>query len=56
MEDTRHTERQPILFESRQAKAERIQHHQSTHQQMLNDLLYTGNTEKVYKLEPKTTK
>ena len=26
------------------------------HQQMLKDLLYTGNTEKVYKLEPKTTK
>ena len=25
-------------------------------QQMLKDLLYTGNTEKVYKLEPKTTK
>ena len=25
-------------------------------QQMLKDLLKTGNTEKVYKLEPKTTK
>ena len=25
-------------------------------QQMLKDLLSTGNTEKVYKLEPKTTK
>ena len=25
-------------------------------QQMLRDLLWTGNTEKVYKLEPKTTK
>ena len=25
-------------------------------QQMLKDLLYTGNTEKVYKLETKTTK
>ena len=25
-------------------------------QQMLKDLLLTGNTEKVYKLEPKTTK
>ena len=25
-------------------------------QQMLKDFLYTGNTEKVYKLEPKTTK
>ena len=25
-------------------------------QQMLKDLLWTGNTEKVYKLEPKTTK
>ena len=24
-------------------------------QQMLKDFLYTGNTEKVYKLEPKTT-
>ena len=24
--------------------------------QMLKDFLYTGNTEKVYKLEPKTTK
>ena len=25
-------------------------------QQMLKDLLYRGNTEKVYKLKPKTTK
>ena len=25
-------------------------------QQMLKDLLYTGNTERVYKLKPKTTK
>ena len=25
-------------------------------QQMLKDLLQTGNTERVYKLEPKTTK
>ena len=25
-------------------------------QQMLKDLLYTGNTDKVYKIEPKTTK
>ena len=25
-------------------------------QQMLNDLLSTGNTERLYKLEPKTTK
>ena len=25
-------------------------------QQMLKDLLYTGNTERVYKLEPKTIK
>ena len=25
-------------------------------QQILKDLLYTGNREKVYKLEPKTTK
>ena len=25
-------------------------------QQMLKDILYTGNTERVYKLEPKTTK
>ena len=28
----------------------------SSLQQMLKDLLWTGNTEKVYKLEPTTTK
>ena len=40
----------------RQAKAERFSTTKPDFQQMLNDFLYTGNTVKAYKDEPKTTK
>ena len=40
----------------RQAKAEGIHHHQTRSSTMLKDLLYTGNTETIYKNECKMTK